>query len=82
LPYTIDFEPVSRHGSCAQGDTLLDAARALGVDLASVCGGNGSCGSCRVQIVAGQVAPVPLTGKGYLIWKLFATMSKSGFTLS
>ena len=59
LPYSIDFEPVGRRGPCPEGGTLLDAARSLGVDLASVCGGNGSCGRCRVQIVAGKLTPSP-----------------------
>ena len=55
MSYTIDFQPVGRRGPCPEGGTLLDAARALGVDLASVCGGYGTCGRCLVQIVAGSV---------------------------
>jgi len=58
MSYTIDFQPVGRRGPCPEGGTLLDAARALGVDLASVCGGYGTCGRCRVQIVSGQATPV------------------------
>ena len=60
MAYTIDLEPIGRRGPCPEGATLLDAARALGVDLASVCGGRGTCGRCRVQIVAGEVTPVTL----------------------
>lgn len=37
---------------------MLDAARALGVDLANICGGIGSCGSCRVQLVSGELSLV------------------------
>ncbi len=66
MSYTVDFEPVGRRGTCPAGGTLLDAARALGVDLASVCGGNGSCGRCRVQLVAGTLTPVTLTEEGEL----------------
>ncbi len=58
MSYLIDFQPVGRRGPCPEGGTLLDAARALGVDLASVCGGNGSCGRCKVQLIAGQLSPV------------------------
>lgn len=58
MSHIIDFEPVGRRGPCPEGGTLLDAARALGVDLASVCGGNGTCARCRVQVVAGKVTPV------------------------
>jgi uncharacterized 2Fe-2S/4Fe-4S cluster protein (DUF4445 family) len=42
------FTPSGRRGSFAQGSTVLDAARALGVDLDSVCGGRGICGRCQV----------------------------------
>jgi uncharacterized 2Fe-2S/4Fe-4S cluster protein (DUF4445 family) len=66
LPHTIDFEPVGRRGACPEGGTLLDAARSLGVDLASICGGNGSCGRCRVQLVAGKLTPVALGEEGEL----------------
>ena len=44
------FSPSGRRGSFAQGTTVLDAARALGVDLDSVCGGRGICGRCQVMI--------------------------------
>lgn len=66
MSYIIDFEPVGRRGPCPEGSSLLDAARDLGVDLASICGGGGSCGSCRVQIVAGRVSPVTLSEEGEL----------------
>ncbi|MBN1886683.1 MAG: DUF4445 domain-containing protein [Thermoflexales bacterium] len=66
MPYTIEFEPLGRRGPCPQAGSLLDAARALGVDLASVCGGHGTCGSCRVQIVAGHVTPVTSREEGEL----------------
>jgi uncharacterized 2Fe-2S/4Fe-4S cluster protein (DUF4445 family) len=66
VPYTIDFEPVGRRGTCPGGGSLLDAARDLGVDLASICGGGGSCGSCRVQIIAGEVTPVTLNEESEL----------------
>lgn len=36
------------------GTTVLDAARQAGVDLRSYCGGNCSCGTCRVEIVRGD----------------------------
>ncbi|MGD9317077.1 MAG: 2Fe-2S iron-sulfur cluster-binding protein, partial [Anaerolineae bacterium] len=52
----VDFEPVGRRGECPEGQTLLDCARQLGVDLANLCGGGGSCGRCVVQIMAGAVS--------------------------
>jgi uncharacterized 2Fe-2S/4Fe-4S cluster protein (DUF4445 family) len=53
----IEFEPVGRRGDFPAGTLVLDAARALGVGLASVCGGEGSCGRCKVQIT-GRLTPV------------------------
>ena len=39
------------------GTDLLDAARQAGIGLASVCGGEGTCGRCRVVIMSGNVTP-------------------------
>ncbi len=44
------FTPSGRRGSFPDGTTVLDAARSLGVDLDSVCGGRGICGRCQVVI--------------------------------
>lgn len=54
--FTIDFEPIGRRGQCKAKQTLLDSARELNVDLVSICGGVGSCGQCKVQIIAGKVS--------------------------
>lgn len=35
------------------GVTILEAARAADIELRSYCGGNCSCGTCRVEIVEG-----------------------------
>jgi uncharacterized 2Fe-2S/4Fe-4S cluster protein (DUF4445 family) len=42
------FTPSGRRGRFATGMTVLDAARSLGVDIDSVCGGRGICGRCQV----------------------------------
>jgi len=42
------FTPSGRRGRFPDGVSVLDAARALGVDLDSVCGGRGICGRCQV----------------------------------
>jgi len=39
--------------SVAQGASLLSTLADSGVHLASACGGKGSCGQCRVQVVEG-----------------------------
>ncbi|MBI4758576.1 MAG: DUF4445 domain-containing protein [Chloroflexi bacterium] len=54
--YQIDFEPVGRRGQCPADQSLLEAARQLGVDLVSLCGGKGTCARCKVQVLAGRVS--------------------------
>jgi uncharacterized 2Fe-2S/4Fe-4S cluster protein (DUF4445 family) len=48
------FTPSGRRGRVAAGTTVLDAARSLGVDIDSVCGGRGICGRCQVTPADGQ----------------------------
>ncbi len=50
------FTPSGRRGKFAPGTTILQAARALGVDLDSVCGGRAMCGRCQVQLSVGAFA--------------------------
>jgi uncharacterized 2Fe-2S/4Fe-4S cluster protein (DUF4445 family) len=54
---TIDFEPIGRRVDVAPGTSLLEAARQAGVGLASICGGDGTCGRDRVFVLAGEVTP-------------------------
>ncbi|MBD3787340.1 MAG: DUF4445 domain-containing protein [Sphingomonadales bacterium] len=42
------FTPSGKRGRVARGTTVLAAARALGVDLDSVCGGRGICSKCQI----------------------------------
>ncbi len=46
----VTFTPSGRRGSFPDGTSVLDAARVLGVDLDSVCGGRGICGRCQVVL--------------------------------
>jgi uncharacterized 2Fe-2S/4Fe-4S cluster protein (DUF4445 family) len=50
------FTPSGRRGRFPTGTTVLDAARALGVDIDSVCGGRGICGRCQVEQSVGSFA--------------------------
>jgi len=50
------FTPSGRRGRFPEGTTVLDAARKLGVDIDSVCGGRGICGRCQVQQSVGEFA--------------------------
>lgn len=57
--FEIDFEPIGKRVDVAPDTNLLEAARQAGIGLASVCGGEGTCGRCRVTIMSGEVsAPV------------------------
>jgi uncharacterized 2Fe-2S/4Fe-4S cluster protein (DUF4445 family) len=53
---TVVFTPSGRQGAVDAGCTVLDAARLLGVDLDSVCGGRGICGRCQVVPAFGEFA--------------------------
>lgn len=48
------FMPSGRRGEFAPGTTVLAAARSLGVDIDSVCGGRAVCGRCQVQLSEGE----------------------------
>ena len=53
----VDFEPVGKRVDVPVGSSLLDAARRGGVGIASICGGEGTCGRCRVVVMTGSVSP-------------------------
>jgi uncharacterized 2Fe-2S/4Fe-4S cluster protein (DUF4445 family) len=50
------FMPSGKRGRFPVGTPLLQAARTLGVDVDSVCGGRGICGRCQVAIAEGEFA--------------------------
>ena len=50
------FTPSGLTGTVPEGTTVLDAARTLGVDLDTVCGGRGICGHCQVLPTTGSFA--------------------------
>ncbi len=50
------FLPSGKRGRFPLGTPLLQAARELGVDIDSVCGGRGICGRCQVVVAAGEFA--------------------------
>ena len=55
------FTPSGRRGTVPVGTTVLDAARAFGVDIDSVCGGRGICGRCQVTPGLGTFAKHGIT---------------------
>lgn len=57
------FTPSGRQGMVQAGTTVLQAARSLGVDIDSVCGGRALCGRCQVNIGDGEFAKHGLTSR-------------------
>jgi uncharacterized 2Fe-2S/4Fe-4S cluster protein (DUF4445 family) len=52
--HRVVFQPSGRQGSVPQGQTLLDAARDLGVEIESICGGQKTCGKCKIVVDTGD----------------------------
>ncbi len=57
------FTPSGRQGTIPAGSSALDAARVLGVDLDTVCGGRGICGRCQVVPSFGEFAKHGITSE-------------------
>ncbi len=49
----IVFLNEGRRADVPAGTTVLAAADALGVKIGRVCGGGGTCSTCRVEVVVG-----------------------------
>ena len=52
--YLVIFQPSGRRGRVEKGKNLLEASRELGVDIESVCGGQKTCGKCKVRVQEGR----------------------------
>ncbi|MDH3789685.1 MAG: ASKHA domain-containing protein [Xanthomonadales bacterium] len=50
------FSPSGKRGRFPVGTRVLQAARELGVDIDSICGGRARCGRCQVEAVEGSFA--------------------------
>jgi len=57
----IVFTPSGKRGRFPIGTPVLQAARALGVDIDSVCGGRAICGRCQINIGEGEFAKHGIT---------------------
>ena len=58
------FTPSGKRGTFPGGTDVLAAARTLGVDLDSVCGGRGICGRCQIVVSEGEFAKHGITSAG------------------
>ena len=59
----IVFTPSGKRGRFAPGTPVLQAARALGVDIDSVSGGRAICGRCQVTVGEGEFAKHGITSR-------------------
>jgi uncharacterized 2Fe-2S/4Fe-4S cluster protein (DUF4445 family) len=60
----VRFLPSNKVVQVALGTSILEASMAADVQMESACGGKGTCGKCKVQIVSGNMAsPAPVEKK-------------------
>ena len=51
----VKFVPQNKEIEVAEGENLLEVARKAEIFIDAPCNGNGTCGKCKVKIVAGKV---------------------------
>ncbi|MDG2501717.1 MAG: ASKHA domain-containing protein [Porticoccaceae bacterium] len=72
------FTPSGRRGSFPVNTPLLHAARVLGVDIDSVCGGRGLCGRCQIICAEGSFTKHQIDSDSSHLSALCATEIKYG----
>jgi uncharacterized 2Fe-2S/4Fe-4S cluster protein (DUF4445 family) len=55
--YQVQFQPIGKRLAVSSDISLYEAARDSGIELSSACGGEGSCGQCRIAILSGETTP-------------------------
>lgn len=72
--HKVSFYPDNRIAEVADGESILTAAIAADVHITATCGGDGTCGKCRVIVDAGQIVTKQTpkispeeAGKGYVL---------------
>jgi uncharacterized 2Fe-2S/4Fe-4S cluster protein (DUF4445 family) len=54
VTHKIIFLPENKEVEIESGSTIMNAAEKAGVSVNSLCGGNGACGKCKVQVPGGK----------------------------
>ena len=49
----VTFADQGKAAEFPTGKTLLSCAMDMGVQISHVCGGDGACGTCRIEVVGG-----------------------------
>jgi 2Fe-2S ferredoxin len=56
---------------CPRGDPILFALLDRGINITSICGGNCSCGTCNIEVVAGmEHLPAIHAGEAFILAKI------------
>jgi len=61
--FKVVFTPSGIRGEVEAGTDILSAARDLGADVASICGGNGLCTRCKVKLSVGSFPKHQITSE-------------------
>jgi uncharacterized 2Fe-2S/4Fe-4S cluster protein (DUF4445 family) len=51
----VTIQPIGKRIQVDPGTSLLEVTRLAGVELVSLCGGIGSCDSCKIRLVSGEL---------------------------
>jgi len=54
-PIKATFKPGNRSVYVLSGTSILEAAGRAGIVITSPCGGQGTCGKCRIQVIEGNI---------------------------
>lgn len=57
--HRVRFLPIDRIFYASKGESILDVAMRSGVYINASCGGNGTCGRCKVTVTSGKVSSSP-----------------------
>lgn len=49
----VTFDDHEKHADFEAGLTILHCAGEMGIRVSQVCGGDGACGTCRIEVVEG-----------------------------
>jgi uncharacterized 2Fe-2S/4Fe-4S cluster protein (DUF4445 family) len=53
---SVTFRPSGLKCALKNGETVLQAARSLGIPIDAACGGQGVCGKCKFQAISGRLS--------------------------
>lgn len=61
----VRFDSLAKVAECRVGETIFDAGGKVSAGIETACVGKGTCGLCRVKILAGNDALVPYTDEEF-----------------